>query len=116
MARRNHLAYLQDMLDNARLLRSIVDRITYDDLLDSIETRYAAERGLQIIGEAAFQLRRLHPDSLEHIAEADRIIAMRHVLVHGYDEIKLDVVWMVLTTKLGPLIADVLALLPEDEA
>lgn len=116
MGRRNHLAYLQDMLDNAQQMQRIIQGKAYEDLHEDIAFRYALERGLQIIGEAAFQLRRVHPESLESIAEADRIIAMRHILVHGYDKIKLDIVWMVLTTKLDPLIADVLALLPDDEA
>ena len=116
MGRRTHLAYLQDMLDNARQMQRIIAGKAYEDLHEDMTFRFAVERGLQIIGEAAFQLRRIHPESLESITEADRIIAMRHVLVHGYDEIKLDILWMVLTAKLEPLIVDVLALLPKDEA
>jgi uncharacterized protein with HEPN domain len=102
------------MLDNARRMQQIIQDKTYEDLHEDIAFRYAVERGIQIIGEAAFQLRRIHPVSLESISESDRIITMRHVLVHGYDKVKLDIVWMVLTTKLDPLIAELLALLPED--
>lgn len=57
---------------------------------------------LQIIGEAAFglspQFRASHPE----IPWA-QIIGMRHVLVHGYFEIDLDIVWAVVEKDLPPL-------------
>ena len=57
---------------------------------------------LQIIGEAANRLsegfRADHPE-----IPWDQIIGMRHVLVHGYFEIDLDIVWAVIEKDLSPL-------------
>lgn len=57
---------------------------------------------LQIIGEAAYglspQFKVDHPQ-----IPWDQIIGMCHVLVHGYFEIDLDIVWAVIQKDLPPL-------------
>jgi uncharacterized protein with HEPN domain len=57
---------------------------------------------LQIIGEAASRLsqefRSGHPE-----IPWEQMIGMRHVLVHGYFQVDLDVVWSVLEKDLQPL-------------
>jgi uncharacterized protein with HEPN domain len=37
---------------------------------------------------------------------------MRHRLIHGYGEVRLDLVWMVLHDRVGPLIAILEQLVP----
>ncbi len=41
---------------------------------------------------------------------------MRHRLIHGYAEIDLGLVWLVLTEKLGPLTATLARLVPPEGA
>ncbi len=57
---------------------------------------------LQIIGEAVYglspQFRAFYPE-----IPWSQIIGMRHVLVHGYFEIDLDIVWAVIEKELPPL-------------
>ncbi len=57
---------------------------------------------LQIIGEAASRLsttiQSQHPD-----IPWDKIIGMRHILVHGYFEIDLDIVWSAVVNDLPEL-------------
>ena len=50
---------------------------------------------LQNIGEAADNLRRLKPEWLESHTEVpwDEVIGLRHRLVHGYFDIRLNLVW-----------------------
>lgn len=61
---------------------------------------------LQIIGEAASKLseglRSAHPG-----VPWDNMIGMRHVLVHGYFHIDLDVVWAVIEKDLPPLVQSI---------
>jgi uncharacterized protein with HEPN domain len=59
-------------------------------------------RHLQIIGEAAS---RVSTETQNRFSEIPwgKMIGMRHVLVHGYFEIDLDIVWSVLENDLGPL-------------
>jgi uncharacterized protein with HEPN domain len=65
---------------------------------------------LQIIGEAASrispELRSLHPE-----IPWGQIIGMRHVLVHGYFDIDLDIVWMAIDVNLPELKNQVLNIL-----
>lgn len=41
---------------------------------------------------------------------------MRHRLIHGYAEVRLDLVWTVVQKRLEPLIAALAPLIPEEEA
>jgi len=53
-------------------------------------------RNLQIIGEAARSL----PEDVRSLApeiEWTRIVGMRHVLVHGYFDVDVDIVWITAT-------------------
>jgi uncharacterized protein with HEPN domain len=40
---------------------------------------------------------------------------MRHRLIHGYAEVRLDLVWTVVRDRLGPLIAQLEALIPGEK-
>lgn len=100
-------AYLSDMLDAAEFLVQFVQGRTLDDMLEDRGFRLAIERSLENIGEALFQLRRINESVAMKIAECDRIIALRHVLVHGYDQVKPAVLWNIIEVKLPTLIEDV---------
>ena len=52
----------------------------------------------------------MHPD----IPWRD-IIGMRHRLIHGYAEVRLDLIWTVTQERLGPLIAALAPLIPGQE-
>ena len=74
--------------------------------------RSAVERELIIVGEALFQLRQIDPETAARVPEVNRIIAFRHILVHGYGAIEIELVWSVLTSKLESLMRDVERILP----
>jgi uncharacterized protein with HEPN domain len=57
---------------------------------------------LQIIGEAAYGLSQQFKASHPQIPW-EQIIGMRHVLVHGYFQIDLDIVWSVIKRDLPAL-------------
>lgn len=69
---------------------------------------------LQIIGEAAHGLSQEFRAKHPHIPW-EQIIGMRHVLVHGYFEIDLDIVWAVVEKDLPPLKAGIQAILERSE-
>ena len=96
------------------------DRERFIDILESIEKieRYIPRgrlvfetdellqvwvvRHLQIIGEAASRVSTETQNRFPQIPWG-KMIGMRHVLVHGYFEIDLDIVWSVLENDLLPL-------------
>lgn len=105
--------YLYDMDDAATFLLDFTARQSIDRFRSDRPFRSAVERELLIIGEALFQLERHHPTIAERISEYQRIIRFRHVLVHGYDQIDADLVWVVVSEKLTVLRDEVRTLLSE---
>ena len=79
-------AHLWDMLDAARQAKELAAGVGYDELMGDIRTRYALERALEIIGEAA---RRVSPRLQARHPEIPwkGIIGFRNVLAHEYGEI-----------------------------
>ncbi len=75
--------------------------------------RNAVIRSLEIIGEAAGKIspafRNAHPE-----IPWREITGMRHRLIHGYGEVRLDVVWAVVQDRLPSLIATLRPLIPPD--
>jgi uncharacterized protein with HEPN domain len=63
-------------------------------------------RNLQIAGEAANRIS-IETRNKYSFVPWEKIIGMRHILVHGYFEIDLDVVWSVLEYDLPELDAEI---------
>lgn len=95
--------FLFDMLDAVDFLLGFIVGKSQTDLETDRAFRSAVERELQNIGEALFQMNRRAPEVAHRISDCVSIIGMRHVLVHGYDQVKPAVLWNVLTTRLIPL-------------
>jgi uncharacterized protein with HEPN domain len=68
---------------------------------------------LEIIGEAAGKISAATQAAHPEIPWRE-ITGMRHRLIHGYAEVRLDLVWMVLRDRLGPLIAILEQLVPRE--
>jgi len=95
--------FLFDMLDSCRfVLQQTADR-SAEDYAEDRMFRSAIERELQIIAEAPYQLNAIDSDTAAKITEHGRIIAFRHVLVHGYDALEPETVWAIVTEKLPEL-------------
>ncbi len=110
---RNRKKYLFDMLDACRFLLDLTADETVEKYVRDRAFRGAVERELQIIGEALMQLKTLDPSCAEQITEHKRMIGFRHVLVHGYDALKPDIVWYIVKQKLPPLRVELEELLGE---
>ena len=73
--------------------------------------RSAVERQFEIIGEALRKLAKDDPETAGRIAEHQRIISFRNILIHGYAEIDDRLVWDILRSKLPKLLEQVESLL-----
>lgn len=104
-------ALLLDMLLAARDARSFVAGLDEAGFLASRLHQNAAIRSLEVIGEAAGKVSPATAAAHPEIPWRE-ITGMRHRLIHGYGEVRLDLVWLVLRDRLGPLIAALEALLP----
>lgn len=63
-----------------------------------------------IIGEALMRLRSTDLALYDRVTDADRIIAFRHVIAHGYDVLVDEIVWEILQEKLPVLLNEATAL------
>jgi uncharacterized protein with HEPN domain len=75
--------------------------------------RSAVERQFEIIGEALRKLAKEDPETAGRIAEYERIISFRNILIHGYAEIDDRLVWDILQSKLPNLLRQVQSLFDE---
>jgi uncharacterized protein with HEPN domain len=77
--------------------------------------RAAVERDLTVVGEAIRQARELDAEAVAKIADFQKIIGLRNILVHAYSSIELGLLWEIVTENLPKLLADVERLLSEAE-
>ncbi|MBC8336840.1 MAG: DUF86 domain-containing protein [Anaerolineales bacterium] len=103
MSRHDPLIALRHMRDYARESVDLAQEKSRQDLDDNRTFNLAQARLLEIIGEAAnripveFQME--HPE----IAWG-QIVSLRNRLIHGYDAIDFDIMWLIIQSDLPELI------------
>ena len=75
---------------------------TFDDFKTTKILKHAIYRNFTVIGEAANLLTKEFKET-KNIIEWQKIIGMRHVLVHGYYEADDKIVWQTVTDDLPKL-------------
>lgn len=105
--------YLFDILQAARKLEQFSQDKAFPDYEADALLRSAVERQFEIIGEALRRLAKDDPETAGRIAEHQRIISFRNILIHGYAEIDDRLVWDILRGKLPKLLEQVQSLLDE---
>jgi uncharacterized protein with HEPN domain len=95
------------MRDCAREVVDLVRGRSRSDLDSDRLLALALVRLLEIIGEAA---RRVPSDEQARIAGIPwaSIVALRNLLIHGYDDVDHDIVWQIVTTDV-PLLEKLLS-------
>jgi uncharacterized protein with HEPN domain len=106
-------ALLLDMLLAARDAQEFVAGLDAAAFLASRLHQNAAIRSLEILGEAAGKVSAATQAAHPEIPWRD-ITGMRHRLIHGYGDVRLDIVWMVINEHLNPLIAILKQLVPDE--
>jgi uncharacterized protein with HEPN domain len=108
-----NLAYLWDMREAAKEIVAFVKGIKYDKFIQNRMIRYAVERQLLVIGEAANhvspEFQEIHPE-----ISWRKMIALRNVLAHEYGEIKVDRIYAAATVSVPELLKILEHLLPKE--
>jgi uncharacterized protein with HEPN domain len=108
------LSLILDIVIAARDANSFVDGLAEADFLASRLHQNAVIRSLEVIGEAANTLSPECRGALPDIPWRE-IIGLRHRLIHGYGEVRLDRVWAIVQSDLASLVAALEPLIPPDE-
>lgn len=106
-------ALLLDMLLAAEDALSFVASMDEAAFLASNLHQSAVIRKLEVIGEAAGKVSKAFCESRPDIPWRE-MTGLRHRLIHGYDDIRLDIVWRVTTERLPDLVAALRPLIPPD--
>ena len=93
---------LEHILASIERIERFMAGMTFDDLRKDEVTYYAVVKCIEIIGEASYMLTNDFRDAHQQTAWRD-IIAMRHVLVHGYYQVSTKQIWTVIQEDLPPL-------------
>lgn len=106
-------SYLLDMLSSARDAVAFASDLTFHEFEQSLLHRNAILKSIEIIGEAASRLsgetKEAHPE-----IEWQKIVGMRHHLVHGYFSVNNARVWQVVQKDLPTLIVQLESLVPPE--
>jgi uncharacterized protein with HEPN domain len=107
-----NLSYLWDMRKYALEIEEIIEGVPHTKFVENKTIRYAIERLLLIIGEAANhvskEFQEEHPD-----IEWAQIIGLRNILAHEYGEVKMDKIYLAATKSIPALLKNLEPLLPE---
>ena len=108
---------------NIRIFLSDIDR-SIDEIFDflpdernffefqkDLKTRKAVERNIEIIGEAMNRILKIDPDF--PIEASRKIVDTRNRIIHGYDSVSEDVLWLIIVNYLPNLQQQVQELLSE---
>lgn len=106
------LSYLWDMRKYALEIMEIIKGVPHTKFVENKTIRYAIERLLLIIGEAANHVSREFQEQHSNIEWA-QIIGLRNVLAHEYGEIKMDKIYLAATKSIPALLENLEPLIPE---
>jgi uncharacterized protein with HEPN domain len=76
---------------------------------NDLKTRKAIERNIEIIGEAMDRILKTDPDF--KITDSRKIVDTRNRIIHGYDSVSADVIWLIVNRYLPILEIEVKELL-----
>ena len=106
------LAYLWDMRQAAREITAFMLGTAYAKFEQDKILRYAVERQLLVIGEAAAHVSREFQEQHPEVPWV-QIIGQRNVLAHEYGEILVERIWLTATKSLPDLLENLEKLVPE---
>ena len=85
----------------------------FDYYRDNALLRSAIHMNISIIGEATNRI--LKTDSEISISNAKQIVGTRNYLIHGYDSLRLEMIWAIVINDLPKLKHEVISLLNPDK-
>jgi len=105
--------WLEDVRDAAQYILTATQDQSFEAFSADRTLRQAIERNFEIVGEAINRIARTDETVASRLTDRRRIVAFRNILVHGYDNIDLGIVWAVIQNALPRLLGEVEILLEE---
>jgi uncharacterized protein with HEPN domain len=103
-APKTQAAYLHDMLEAARLIRSYMAGISFEDFWHNSEKRDAVALRISVLGESAQRIGKATESTVPGVPFKG-IRGMRNRIAHDYGAVDFKIVWAVTQQEIEPLIA-----------
>jgi len=104
---KERLIHMIEAIDN---ILEFVEGMSFEAYKSNKILRFAVIKNLEIIGEAAYLLTKDFKQQHNSVQWND-MIGMRHILVHGYYQIRDEIIWATIETELVPLKTEIHKLL-----
>lgn len=99
-------AYLWDIREACKDILNFIDGVSFHDFSNNKMVRYAVERQLLVIGEAANHLSEEFINDSKDIPWR-KIIGMRNIIAHEYGEILIERIWITAKDHIEKLLKNV---------
>lgn len=106
------IALLWDILEAAKDIHDFVKKTNLKDFSSDKKTRFAVERQLLVIGEAAKRVSDSYKQKQPGIPWKS-IVGLRNILAHEYGEVLVERIWLIATEKIPALIEILNPLIPK---
>ena len=103
MTQHDDTVRLRHMLDSAREAVAMIEDMEPSDLRHKRMLELSLIRLIEVVGEAAARV--THGSQTKHPSIPwQQIVGMRNRLIHGYDQVDLQILWDTIEVDLPPLI------------
>lgn len=113
MSRRDDRVSLVDMLIYAKEAVALSSGTSLDEVVKNRVMQLALQKLVEIVGEAANRVSE-ETQQKHTVILWPQIIGLRNRLVHGYDDVNLDILWKIIQNDLPPLIEQLEAIVDEE--
>ena len=94
--------YLQDISQAISEIWSFLpEKRNFYEFQNDLKTRKAVERNIEIIGEAMNRILKIVPDF--PVEASRKIVDTRNRIIHGYDSVSGDILWLIICNYLPNL-------------
>jgi uncharacterized protein with HEPN domain len=93
---------LEHILESIDYIIDFIKETSFEDFKTDMKLQFAIVKIVEIIGEASYMLSSEFKEKYPEVPWR-KIISSRHVLVHGYYQIKLEIIWDIVQKDLLPL-------------
>lgn len=105
--------FLEDIQQSIDEINSFLpENKNFFDFQKDIKTRKAIERNIEIIGEAMDRILKIEPNF--PITASRKIVDTRNRIIHGYESVSEDIIWLIVIKHLPVLEAEINKFLSEE--
>ena len=111
--RRDPKCFLWDIQQATQRISSLTAQTTFDEYDADWKMSMLVERLIIIIGEATNRLHHHDERLASQITNHQKIISLRNIITHEYDDIRNDLLWSTIRNDLPTLLTEVTTLLEQ---